>query len=147
MLSGMYECTLDNRFRLAIPSKVREPFVEAGAAMSLWFDDSVVLAPRLEWPKIVERTFGEMNVMNDDQRQLSRLLHAYTFDQEVLDKQGRVVVPEKLRRLADVDTKVTVVGAGDYLEIWNPQRLEATFEALRREGVSTLGNRIVERAA
>ncbi len=145
MLSGTYECTLDSRFRLAIPAKVRDAFDE-GAALSLWFEDCVVLAPRLEWPAIVERVFGEMNVLNDNQRWLSRYLHAFTFDHEALDRQGRVVVPEKLRQMADLDSKVSVVGAGEYLELWNPARLEESFEALRREGVSSLGKRIVEAA-
>jgi DNA-binding transcriptional regulator/RsmH inhibitor MraZ len=48
--------------------------------------------------------------------------------------------------MADLDSKVSVVGAGEYLELWNPARLEESFEALRREGVSSLGKRIVEAA-
>ncbi len=145
MLSGTYECSLDNRFRLAIPARVRDAFGE-GAAVSAWFDDCAIVAPRLEWPNIVERVFGEMDVQNPRQRSLSRYLHAYTQEIDSLDRQGRIIVPENVRELADLATKVKVVGAGEYLEIWNPARLEASFEALRREGVSTLGKPLDERA-
>ena len=55
-------------------------------------------------------------------------------------------MPELIRGLAEIDTKVTVVGARDYLELWNPARFKKFTEASNGEGVSTLGNRIVERA-
>lgn len=145
MLSGTYECSLDNRFRLAIPARVRDSFAE-GAAVSAWFDDCAIVAPRLEWPSIVERVFGEMDVQNPQQRLLSRYLHAYTQEIDALDRQGRIIVPENLRELAGLTGKVKVVGAGEYLEIWNPARLEESFEAARREGVSTHGKPLDERA-
>jgi MraZ protein len=144
-LRGTYECSLDNRFRMAIPAKVRDGFVQ-GVTMSVWFDGCVMLAPRHEWQAIVDRLFGEMDVMDASQRQLSRLLHAQSYDQDALDGQGRVLVPELIRGLAEIDTKVTVVGARDYLELWNPARFKKFTEASNGEGVSTLGNRIVERA-
>lgn len=142
-LRGQFECSLDNRFRLAIPAKVREHFAE-GVTMSVWFDGCVMVAPRQNWQRIVDDLFGEMNLMDDSQRALSRKLHAQSFDQDVLDKQGRVLVPELIRKLADVDTKVTLVGARDYLELWNPIRFN---EEQDREGVSSLGKRITHERA
>ena len=112
--------------------------------MSVWFDGCVMVAPRHDWQRIVDDLFGEMNVMDDSQRALSRKLHAQSFDQEALDKQGRVIVPEFIRALADIDTKVTLVGARDYLELWNPTRLK---EEQDREEVSSLGKRITEERA
>lgn len=144
MLSGTFECSLDNRFRLAIPAKVREYF-DDGAAIAWWLDECVVVAPRKDWSSIVEQTFGQLSVLDPQQRQLRRYLLAGTYEQDGLDKQGRIVVPEKLRQWAGIDTKVNVVGAGEYLELWNPARLDDSFEALRREGVSTLGERLNER--
>jgi MraZ protein len=145
MLHGTYECTFDNRFRLAIPAKVRDAFVE-GAAVSMWFDDCAIVAPRLDWPDIVREVFGVMDVQNPRQRRLSRYLHAYTQEIDSLDRQGRIIVPENVRARAGLDGKVKVVGAGDYLEIWNPARLEEALEVARREGVSSDGNPFDERA-
>lgn len=112
--------------------------------MSVWFDGCVMVAPRHDWQRIVDELFGEMDVMDDSQRQLSRKLHAQSFDQETLDKQGRVLVPELIRSLADIDTKVLLVGFRDYLELWNPARFN---EEQDREGVSTLGKRIIDERA
>lgn len=142
-LRGEYECNLDNRFRLAIPAKVRDAFVQ-GATMSVWFDGCVMLAPRHEWQSIVDRLFGEMDVMDDKQRQLSRMLHSKSYDQEALDRQGRILVPEPIRKLAQVDTKVMLVGARDYLELWNP---DSYNEKTEKEEVSSLGKRIIEERA
>ena len=48
LLSGTYECSLDNRFRLAIPARLREPFV-AGATVGWWIDECLVVVPSVEW--------------------------------------------------------------------------------------------------
>lgn len=144
-LRGIYECNLDNRFRLAIPARVREAFV-AGATMSVWFDGCVMLAPRHEWQVIVDNLFGEMDLLDPSQRHLSRRLHAQSYDQEALDRQGRVLVPELIRELAGIESKVTVVGARNYLELWNPERYKEFEAASDGEGVSSLGNRVDERA-
>jgi len=61
-----------------------------------------------------------------------------------LDAQGRMLVPAPLREYARLEGNVVIVGAGDWLEIWNPERflaqmavvdevLEETLEAMEPE--------------
>jgi MraZ protein len=146
LLSGTYECSLDSRFRLAVPARVRDPFAE-GATLAWWLDDCLVVVPRLEWPSFIDATFGRMSVLDDDQRELRRFLLAGAFEQEALDRQGRVLVPAELREFAGLDGRVKVVGAGEYLEVWDPERLAGRFAALRREGVGQRAQRLAERVA
>lgn len=143
LLSGTYECSLDNRFRMAIPARVRDPFA-AGAMVGWWFDECVVVVPREDWGPMIERTFGAMSLLDDEQRELSRFLLAGAFDQD-LDKQGRVLLPAELREHAGLGNRVKVVGAGEYLEIWDPDRLADRFASLRREGVSARAKRLADR--
>jgi transcriptional regulator MraZ len=145
LLSGTYECSLDNRFRLAIPARVREPFAE-GATVVWWLDECLIVVPRLEFPEFVERIFGTMSVLDDDSRELSRFILAGAFHQD-LDRQGRILLPPNLREHAALDGKVSVVGAGDYLELWDPARLAGRFAELQREGVSARAKRLAERHA
>lgn len=145
LLSGTYECSLDNRFRMAIPARVREPFT-AGAMVGWWFDDCVIIVPRMEWPSMVERTFGAMSLLDDEQRDLSRFLLAGAYDQD-LDRQGRVLLPADLREHAGLGSRAKVVGAGDYLEVWDPDRLADRFAGLRREGVSARAKRLADRVS
>ena len=144
LLSGTYECTLDDRSRVAIPARVREPFSD-GATMAWWLDDCLVVVPRHEWGELIERTFGSMSVLDDDQRELRRYLLAGAFENEALDRQGRLLVPQQLREHAGLTGRVTVVGAGEYLELWEPARLADRFERLRSEGVSARAKRLAER--
>jgi MraZ protein len=47
-----------------------------------------------------------------------------------VDKQGRILIPAKLREFAGLEKDVTMIGVGGRVEIWNPDRLEdnSTFE-------------------
>jgi MraZ protein len=146
LLSGTYECSLDNRHRIAIPARLRDPFVAGGAVVGWWIDECLVVAPRTEWPSLMERTFGTMSVLDDDQRELSRFLMAGAFEQD-LDRQGRVLLPPELREHAGIEGKAKVVGAGEYLEVWDPQRLADRFAALREEGVSARAKRLADRVS
>jgi MraZ protein len=146
LLSGTYECSLDNRFRLAVPARLRDPFAE-GATVAWWLDDCLVVVPRLEWPDLIQRTFGAMSVLDDDQRELRRFLLAGAFEQESLDRQGRLLLPPELRDHAGLDGRVKVVGAGEYIELWDPDRLAERFTNLRQEGVSARAKRLADRLA
>jgi MraZ protein len=39
-----------------------------------------------------------------------------------IDTQGRVVLPERLLDRAELDKEVTLIGAGDHLELWSAKR-------------------------
>ena len=45
-----------------------------------------------------------------------------------LDSSGRIMIPEKFRKGANITKEVTVVGAGTRIELWNPE-LWAKIEA------------------
>jgi MraZ protein len=146
LLSGTYECSLDNRFRLAIPARLREPFAD-GATVGWWIDQCLIVVPTADWSSLVERTFGTMSILDDEARELSRFLIAGAYPHE-LDKQGRIPLAGDLREHAGiVDAKVRLIGVGDYLEVWDPGLLSQRFAELRREGVSARAKRLAARVA
>lgn len=147
LLTGTYECSLDDRFRLAIPAKLRGPFLEGGAMVGWWIDECLVVVPGDDWAPLVDSTFGTMSVLDDEARELSRFILAGAFHHE-LDKQGRVPLTAELREHAGIgDSKVRLIGAGGYLEIWDPSRIADRFAKLRREGVSHHAKRLAPRVA
>lgn len=145
-LIGTYECTLDDRSRLAIPSRLREHFPD-GAIVGWWLDECAIVVPRGDWDGLIRRTFGSLSILRDDQRDLLRYIYGGAFPQPELDKQGRVLVSAEIREFAGLDGKVKVVGAGEYLEIWNPARLSEKLNGLRQEGVSNRATTVAERLA
>ena len=38
-----------------------------------------------------------------------------------LDKQGRVIIPDHLRQYAAITGDVSIIGLGEYIEIWDTQ--------------------------
>lgn len=38
-----------------------------------------------------------------------------------LDKQGRVIIPDHLRQYAGISSDVSIIGLGEYIEIWDTQ--------------------------
>jgi MraZ protein len=145
LLTGTHECSLDNRFRLAIPARLRAPFME-GVMVGWWLDECLIVAPSDDWARLIDETFGTMSVLDDESRELKRFLLGGVYEQE-LDKQGRILLPPELREHASLGARVKVVGAGEYLEVWDPQLLEEQRASLRREGVSARAKRLNENAA
>lgn len=141
LLSGTYECTLDDRNRIAVPARVRDRFAD-GAVAAWWIDPhSVILVPRLEWPDLLDMTLGAPSLLDTDSRELRRYLHAGAFEQESLDRQGRIAIPGELREHGGLNGRVRVIGVGEYLEVWDPSRLDDRFNAIH-EGVSDLAIRV-----
>lgn len=146
MLTGTHECNLDNRFRLAIPARVRAPFLGERVMVGWWLDPCVMVAPVDHWTALIDGIFGSMSVLDDDGRELKRFLLSGVWEQE-LDRQGRILLPQELREHASLGPKVKVVGHGDFLEVWDPDLLDERRTALHKEGVSNRANRVREKNA
>jgi MraZ protein len=56
-------------------------------------------------------------------RRALREHYGESFDTE-LDRQGRILIPPRLRQMAAVNGAVVITGRKQCLEIWNPERLE-----------------------
>lgn len=141
-LTGTYECSLDERSRLAIPARVRERYAD-GAVAAWWIDDhSVILVPRLDWESLVENTIGPTDPLDANARELRRYLNAGAYFQDVLDRQGRVLIPTQLRSHGELTNRVVVVGVGEYLEVWDPARLDQRFATFDNGGVADLALRV-----
>jgi MraZ protein len=84
------------------------------------------------WP---ERTFEAMAlateqslVPDEEMLEYEQLLYSQAARVE-LDKAGRVRIPERMIRIADLGSKVVVLGVKDHLEVRDPDR----WELLREE--------------
>ena len=65
-----------------------------------------------------------MNILDPQVRQLRRHIFGKGYQVE-LDKSGRILISQDLRTWAGLETNVTIVGQGNYFEVWNPELLEA----------------------
>ena len=119
---GTYDYTIDVRGRLPIPARYREAF-EAGVVLVQSPDgciDVYTSSGYDAWASFLTR--------EKPNRQRSRRLRRGFFGRSIdvdLDRQGRILVPPFLRQHADLSTTVLMVGRGECLEMWNPERWEA----------------------
>ena len=116
MLLGTHDHTIDDKSRLTLPAKFRPSF-EAGVVVTRGLDPCLVAYPRDEWARSQSR-IAELDTLSGEARQLQRVVYGNAVEGD-LDKQGRFVIPTKLREYAGLDRDVVVAGVNDHLEIWD----------------------------
>ena len=112
---------MDSKGRIAVPSKFRT-LLNGGAVITRGLDKSLFLYSRQEWEKIASK-IASLPVSQANSRAFSRLMLAGAFDFEI-DKQGRVIVPENLRKFANLTKKVVCAGLYNRIEIWDEETWE-----------------------
>jgi MraZ protein len=131
---GHYEHTLDNKGRVSLPARFRE---ELGVQ-----EDSrtphLVLTCSLHgclvaytWDRWLafEAKIAALPQFNPQVQRLKRVYIAGAVEC-TLDGHGRLLVPETLRKFADLDRDVVWVGQLDTMELWSlPRWKQAVDEA------------------
>jgi len=128
---GHYEHAIDEKNRLAIPAKYRSQWdperdgrgfviVPGRPQGSLWL--------------YTERTFEQMasaslSKLNPDARDLEFEQRYFPLVQSAeLDTQGRILIPEKMRRKARLGREVVICGVRDHLEIRPREEFEKILD-------------------
>jgi MraZ protein len=120
-----YDCKLDAKGRLALPSKVRAALPDNTSqelVMRRGFEPCLVLYPMLEYKKIYSRV-RSLNEFNEDYRKFQRSFFRGNVDVE-LDGAGRINIPKRMMEFASLEKEVILVGLGNRIEIWNPDQYE-----------------------
>ena len=125
---GLYEHSLDSKDRLTVPARFRAALSD-GVVLSKGFDPCVWVHTTEEFEQLSDRFLSPHSPFGRDARQLRRRFHGGSFD-EKLDSAGRIRVPKPLIDHAGLDGNCVVLGAGEYLEIWNADDWAKQEEAL-----------------
>ena len=129
LLTGDYDLTLDSKNRLSIPAKIREQVSseeEGRFYLVLGVNRVLCLYPEKYYQRIA-LAVAPRKVAPDESLAFDRVNFALAGMVE-LDRQGRVLLNEKAMRRAKLGTEVTMIGAGDHLEIWNRDQWEEYLE-------------------
>lgn len=118
---GEYNHTIDAKGRVIVPAKFREALGEE-FVVTLGLDGCLFVYPDAEWQDFVSK-LKELPG-NKDARQLQRYFMAGAATCEV-DKQGRILIPTKLRAHAQLEKEIIFVGVVGKIEIWSKERWEA----------------------
>lgn len=105
------------RFRRAMPAEMEERYMVTRGP-----DGSLAVMPHEVWLEAFNRLRkGRVDVRTRNLlRSFSRSSH-----EVVPDNQGRIAVPSRFLEEAGIEGKVAVVGMGDRMELWSPEKLQA----------------------
>lgn len=116
MFLGTYTPRLDDKGRLTLPAKFRETLA-GGVMITKGQDRSLAVYPREEFA-LVARKAANASRTNEDARAFARGLASGT-DEQRPDGQGRITLSTDHRRYAGLSKECAVIGAVDFLEIWD----------------------------
>jgi len=139
MLLGEYQHSLDAKGRMAVPAKFRDT-LSAGAIVTRGLDNCLFVFTREEWGKLADKIIA-LPLAQANSRAFTRLMLSGAMDAE-LDRQGRMLIPDYLRKYADLKREVVVTGLYNRIEIWdsvNWKKYKEKTESASEEIAEKLG--------
>ncbi|MEO5964388.1 MAG: division/cell wall cluster transcriptional repressor MraZ, partial [Candidatus Limnocylindrales bacterium] len=97
MFTGEYRHAVDDKGRLAVPSRFRAQLA-GNVVVARWMDTCLAIFPTEAWEELSTKV-GSLPMTDRNARLLQRQLFAGAFETE-LDRQGRLLVPQGLRTFA-----------------------------------------------
>lgn len=125
MFMGEFEHSLDSKGRLIIPSKFRDQ-LDSNFVVTRGLDGCLFVYPLSEW-RLVEEKLSQLPSNKKNNRAFVRFMFADAVQCD-FDKQGRIIIPKKLRLHAKLQKECVLVGVSNRVEIWNKARWEETIE-------------------
>lgn len=121
MFMGSYDHSLDSKGRVIIPARFREALGERFViAKSL--DPCLCVYDLAAWERF-EKKLESLPYNTSKQRQILRFFMS-TAETVEPDRQGRVLLSQKLRDHARITKDVILMGVGGRIEIWDPTTFE-----------------------
>ena len=121
MFIGEYAHSLDPKKRLALPARFRKELGEK-VVITRGLDQCLFVYPVLAWEEIAAK-LSALPLGQAATRSFVRLMLAGAFEADI-DKLGRVLLPDYLKRYAAISQKVIVTGVFNRLEIWAQEKWE-----------------------
>lgn len=123
MFRGVAQLNLDSKGRLAVPARHRDVLLDRCAGhlvITADADRCLLVYPLPDWELIQQKLEGLSN-LDPRVRELQRRLIGFAVDVD-MDSAGRVLIAPELRRFAQLEKTVVLVGQGKKFELWNDER-------------------------
>jgi len=118
MFLGEFAHTLDGKGRLTIPAKFREQFDSGLVVTRSPMDRCLLVFPMVEWEKIAAKV-SALPLADPRSAQLRRAFFSAAEDL-VPDRQGRILLSQRLREFAQIENDIVVAGVNTFVELWRP---------------------------
>ena len=122
MFRGRYEHTVTDTGRVSVPAKFREVCKDKYGDETFIvtnFDRCLIAYPLKEWNRI-ENKVAELPQFRKDVISFLRYLMGGAVDCPI-DKQGRILIPQSLRKHAKINKELVMIGMLTRIEIWSKE--------------------------
>jgi len=123
---GEFNHSIDAKGRVIVPARFRDGLFgeeKTECFVTKGLDGCLFVYDRDEWA-VMEEKIAALPLSNPNARRFSRQFLSGAAPCEI-DKQGRILLPAKLREYAGLSKDVAVVGVGSHIEIWDLKAWDA----------------------
>lgn len=132
---GTYECKIDDKGRLKIPSSLAKQMEDFGdesfVVKRSVFQKCLEVYPMKHWEKLM----AKINGLNRFQKKNADFIRMFTAGVKTveLDNAGRIQVSKDLTVFANLTKDVVVTSAGELFEIWDKGAYEAVISTTEED--------------
>ena len=125
-LIGTYECKIDVKGRLLIPSAFKKqlaPVIPKGFVLKrAVFQNCLELYPLAQWEKLIKK----VNSLNRFKKKNNDFIRRFTAGVKFieLDGNGRLLIPKDLIEFSNINREITLSTSVNIIEIWDKSSYE-----------------------
>lgn len=117
MFMGEFNCKIDSKGRITLPSKFREQLDGTTFVITRGLDNCIDLFPINRWNEKM-KMLENIKTTDKNQRIYARFIVSAATELEC-DSQGRINIPISLKTYSKIEKNVVVAGSNDKIEIWS----------------------------
>jgi MraZ protein len=119
---GEFSHTLDSKGRLTIPAKFRDQLATGLVVTRSPLDRCLLAMPQAKWEDIASK-INALPLADPRSALLRRAIFSAAEDFRP-DRQGRILISQRLRDYAQIQDDVVIAGVNTFLELWAPAMWE-----------------------
>lgn len=115
---GTYQHLVDEKNRFFLPAKLRKGIT--GFIITPGIDKCIYLYPVKIWRGIVNK-FDNLSVNDKTQERAFKRIFLSNAIEVKNDIQGRIIIPQILKKQAEIKKEIVIIGVWNRLEIWSKE--------------------------
>ena len=137
MFSGRFDHSIDDKGRVSIPARFREALLQQGHDRMFVTnfiqgrERCLALYPPGEWETLVARI--KSRPAFDPLIQAFETFHVGGAHEVQVDRQGRILIPTRLRDFAHLERVVTFSALHDHFQLWDKATLEKVLKTTEEQ--------------
>ena len=114
--------SLDDKGRMFMPARYRQSLLDecdGKLVLTVDRDRCLLLYPFPAW-EVVEQQLNSLSGIDRRVRRLQRLMIGYACELD-MDGNGRILLPQQLRKYANMEKRIMLIGQGNKFELWDEE--------------------------